>query len=89
MAQVSIRIDDGLKTQGERLFNELGLTLSGAFNVFLRQSIRQGGIPFSVTTETDPFYSAENMRWIQESIGQMQRGEVIKKTFAELEEMAK
>ena len=88
MAQISVRIDDTVKAQGERLFSDLGLTLSGAFNIFVRHSIRQGGIPFPVTIDTDPFYNPANMKWIEESIGQMQRGEVVKKTFAELEAMA-
>ncbi|GMO56830.1 MAG: type II toxin-antitoxin system RelB/DinJ family antitoxin [Treponemataceae bacterium] len=88
MAQISIRIDDAVKAQGEQLFSDLGLTLSGAFNIFVRQSIRQGGIPFPVTIESDPFYNPANIKWLEESIAQMQRGEVVKKTFAELEAMA-
>ncbi|GHU32586.1 hypothetical protein FACS1894172_09500 [Spirochaetia bacterium] len=65
MAQISIRIDDTLKNEAESLFSELGLTLSGAFNIFVRQAIRQHGIPFAISTETDPFYNPANMRWIE------------------------
>lgn len=56
MAQINIRIDDNLKEQAEVLFEELGLNMSTAFNVFIRQSIRQGGIPFEITTQVDPFF---------------------------------
>lgn len=46
----TIRIDSEIKAQAEELFEELGMTLATAFNVFLRQSIREGGLPFSVQT---------------------------------------
>ena len=45
---VSLRIDEDVKRESEELFGELGLTLSAAVNVFLRQAIRHGGIPFDV-----------------------------------------
>ncbi|HLV49690.1 MAG TPA: type II toxin-antitoxin system RelB/DinJ family antitoxin, partial [Erysipelothrix sp.] len=44
MAQVNIRIDDNLKDKAEKLFGELGLNMSTAFNIFVRQSIREGRI---------------------------------------------
>ena len=43
---ISIRMDSDLKAQAEALFAELGMNLSTAFNVFVRQSLRDGGIPF-------------------------------------------
>ncbi|GHV54876.1 hypothetical protein AGMMS49579_16320 [Spirochaetia bacterium] len=88
MAQISIRIDDTIKDEADSLFSSLGLTLSAAFNIFLRQSIRQHGIPFAITTDTDPFYNPANMRWIEQSIQQMEDGQVITKTFEELQRMA-
>lgn len=45
---VSLRIDEDVKRESEQLFGELGLTLSAAVNVFLRQAIRHGGLPFDV-----------------------------------------
>lgn len=51
-ANVSIRMDADLKAAAEVLFEELGMNLSTAFNIFVRQSLREGGLPFSVTTET-------------------------------------
>ena len=45
---VSIRMDIKLKEQAEELFDELGLNLSTAFNIFIRQSLRVGGLPFEV-----------------------------------------
>ncbi|MFT4104989.1 MAG: type II toxin-antitoxin system RelB/DinJ family antitoxin [Lacrimispora sp.] len=74
MAQVNIRVDDDLKEKGEALFSSLGLTFSSAVNIFLSQAVREGGLPFAVTTRTerDPFYSKENLERLQKSITQME-----------------
>ena len=48
---LNIRTDAEIKTAAEQLFNELGLNLSTAVNMFLRQAIRTGGIPFEVKVD--------------------------------------
>lgn len=48
---ISIRMDSDLKVQADELFNALGMNLSTAFNIFVRQSIREGRIPFEVRLE--------------------------------------
>lgn len=47
----SVRMDSEIKKQSERLFSELGMNLTTAINVFLRQSLRVGGFPFDVKLE--------------------------------------
>ena len=76
MAQVNIRIDDDLKTRADNIFDELGLNMTTAFTMFIRQTIRQGGIPFEVTTRTDPFYSTENMSKLRKSIQKAEEGKL-------------
>lgn len=49
---LNIRIDKELKSQADTLFSELGLSLSSAVNVFIRQAIRQGKIPFEISLNT-------------------------------------
>ena len=44
----SVRIDSEIKKQCEILYGELGMNLTTAINVFLRQSLRVGGFPFEV-----------------------------------------
>lgn len=39
----SVRMDKDIKKQCESLYNELGINLTTAINVFLRQSLRAGG----------------------------------------------
>ena len=46
---LTIPIDPELKAQAKALFDELGLSLSGACNIFLRQAVREGRIPFEIT----------------------------------------
>lgn len=46
---ISIRMDTELKAAAEALFEELGMNLSTAFNIFVRQSLREGGIPFIIS----------------------------------------
>ena len=46
---ISIRMDSDLKAQADALFGELGMNLSTAFNVFVRQSLREGRIPFNIS----------------------------------------
>ena len=47
----SVRMDVDLKKQCENLYGELGINLTTAINVFLRQSLRVGGFPFDVRLE--------------------------------------
>ena len=47
----SVRMDSDIKKQCETLYGELGMTLTTAINVFLRQSLRVGGFPFEVKLE--------------------------------------
>ena len=44
----SVRMDKDIKLQCETLFGELGMNLTTAINVFLRQSLRAGGFPFDI-----------------------------------------
>ena len=44
----SVRMDKDIKSQCETIYGELGINLTTAINVFLRQSLRAGGFPFDV-----------------------------------------
>ncbi len=53
-----IRIDSTIKQQAIELFTSLGMDMSGAVNIFLRQCILRGGLPFSVEL---PNYNQETL----------------------------
>ena len=48
---LNIRTDKAVKEQAEAIFNELGLNMTTAVNMFLRTAIREHGIPFSLKLE--------------------------------------
>ena len=84
---LNIRIDKELKAQAEVFFSELGLTMSSAFNIFVRQSLRQGKIPFELSLVADPFYNSTNTAILRKSIDEAERGRLITKTLDELRAM--
>ena len=45
---LSIRIDRDLKEEADQVFNELGMNLTTAITVFVRQAVRQKKIPFEI-----------------------------------------
>ncbi len=45
---LNIRTDKAIKDQAEEIFNELGLNMTTAVNMFLRTAIREHGIPFEL-----------------------------------------
>lgn len=50
---INILIEEELKDQAEDLFESLGLTLSAAIKIFLKQSVRVQGIPFEIRLNQD------------------------------------
>ena len=45
---LNIRTDKEIKDQADRIFSELGLNMTTAINMFLRATIRENGIPFTL-----------------------------------------
>ncbi|TGY97423.1 type II toxin-antitoxin system RelB/DinJ family antitoxin [Petralouisia muris] len=46
---VVFHVDEELKMQADSLFADLGMSLSTAFNIFLRQSVREQRMPFVIS----------------------------------------
>ncbi len=59
MATISIRVNDELKEKSRALFAELGMDMSTAITMFLVKSVREGGIPFSVSLYDVNVFTAE------------------------------
>ena len=59
-----VRIDEDLKKQAVELFNQLGLDMSSAMNIFLRQCVMRGGLPFAVEV---PKYKKEVIDAMEEA----------------------
>lgn len=48
---MTIRMDRELKKQAEELFADLGINMTAAINIFLRQAVREQRIPFNVSRD--------------------------------------
>jgi DNA-damage-inducible protein J len=86
MAQTSIniRIDEDIKKQADSLFSDLGMNMSTAFNVFVRQALREQGIPFEISKKKDPFYSASNMSHLMRGIEALDAGKGVEHDIIEV-----
>ena len=51
---MNIRMNKDVKLQAQKVFSDLGIDLTTAVKVFLRQSIRYQGFPFDVTLRQEP-----------------------------------
>ncbi len=51
MTNINVRTDEDIKARCENLFESLGLNMSTAINIFLRQSLRVNGLPFEVKAD--------------------------------------
>ena len=71
MAAVStnIKIDSALKQESQTLFENLGLNLSTAVNMFLRQAVREQAIPFRVGTPVPNFETLKAIEDARNGIG--------------------
>ena len=45
---LNIRVDKDIKDQADQIYSELGMNMTTAINMFLRTTIREHGIPFSL-----------------------------------------
>ena len=60
-----IRIDSKVKEQAIAIFSNLGLDMSSAVNIFLRQCVIHGGLPFAVEI---PNYNEKVLAAMEEAV---------------------
>lgn len=70
---VTIRMDDELKANMERVCRELGINMTTAFTIFARKMCREQRIPFDVSI--DPFYGEANMRHLEDVTARIDAGQ--------------
>lgn len=76
---ITVRMDTELKKQAEMLFSELGLSMSAAITVFMKQAVYEHGIPFQVKREIP---NAETL----EAINDIESGKNIRGPFNSVDE---
>ncbi|MDO4200031.1 MAG: type II toxin-antitoxin system RelB/DinJ family antitoxin [Clostridia bacterium] len=77
---MTVRVDKEVKDNAKMIFAELGIDLSTAVNIFLKQSIREHGIPFRLKLDIP---NEETKRAIRES----EKGIGMSKKFSSTEEL--
>ncbi|MBO6303585.1 MAG: type II toxin-antitoxin system RelB/DinJ family antitoxin [Selenomonadaceae bacterium] len=70
----NIKIDADIKSQAQELFERLGMNLSTAINVFLRQAVREQAIPFHIK---DTFYSETNINYLKKITAEIDSGKAM------------
>ena len=55
---ISVKIDKELKTEADRLFNALGIPISTAMNIFIRQAVQKQAIPFEIALDEKAQFNA-------------------------------
>ena len=83
MAQISLRVDDDVKSSAEQTLNDIGLSMSTAINIFLKKVARERRIPFELSA--DPFYSESNMEHLRRGIAVLNAGKGVEHEPIEVE----
>ena len=82
-ANINVRIEPEVKHAAEKLYSGFGITVSDAVNIFLRQSIMVGGLPFEMRQQR---YNAETEAAMREA-KQIAAGTVPAKTYDTVQEL--
>ena len=80
---MSIRMDTELKKQADAMFSDMGLNMTTAMNMFLRQVVRQGKIPFEIATDIP---NADTLAAIKE-MDDMLSGKISTKRYSSTKEL--
>lgn len=82
VSNITIRIDSELKKQGEELFDELGLSMTAAITSFIKQAVREQGMPFRLTRHRN----LQTLRAFEE-IEEMKKNPEAYKSYSNAEDM--
>lgn len=52
---ISANLDAQTKKEAEKLFDQLGLNMTTAINLYLKAVVKANGIPFPITTDADQY----------------------------------
>ena len=84
MPTIQFKTDDITKKQSAEIFQQLGMTMPDAINIFLRQSILHGGLPFEVKLPQYNKATLDALDDMEQSKGKGLRGKEIRAALADL-----
>lgn len=82
---MSIRMDTELKKQADAMLSDMGLNMTTAMNMFLRQVVRQGRIPFEIATDIPNSETLAAMKEVDDMIN----GKIPAKKYTSTDELFK
>ena len=82
---MSIRMDTELKKQADAMLADMGLNMTTAMNMFLRQVVRQGKIPFEIATDIPNSETLAAMKEVDDMIS----GKIPAKKYTSTDELFK
>lgn len=82
---MNIRMDSDIKRDAQQIFAELGMDMTTAVNIFLRQAIRQRGLPFEVKLDAP---NADTLEALEE-VRRMKKNPQLGKTYTDVDVMMK
>ena len=82
---MSIRMDTELKKQADAMLSDMGLNMTTAMNMFLRQVVRQGKIPFEIATDIPNSETLAAMKEVDDMIN----GKIPAKKYTSTDELFK
>ena len=71
-AIVNFRLDESIKKNMEKVCKDMGMSMSTAFTIFAVKVTKEKRIPFEITA--DPFYSTQNMQYLETVIKNIENG---------------
>ena len=84
MPTMQFRTDEATKAQSNEIFGTLGMTMSDAINLFLRQSILHGGLPFKLKIPKYNKTTLDALADMEQSKGKGIRGKNVRAALADL-----
>lgn len=90
MSQIAVRVDDELKKEATAIFNELGLDMTTAVKLFLKQSVLTKSIPFKLDLY-EREYTKEEVEQAKKDIQRLvkEKSKLVKLDFSKQEDIDK
>lgn len=71
-SSLQVRLDPGLRHEAQIILDGLGIDISTAVRMFLRQVVVERGLPFRPSL--DPFYNSTNIAHLKEALDDIRSG---------------
>ena len=86
---LQIRIDDELKVEAAQIFEQLGIDIPTAVRIFLKRSVAENGIPFSMTLPKTEYRADKALRAMKEIGESAKKNELSDMSLEEINEEIK